>query len=89
MSMKKQILIHGTPVGAVRIGLPAVIMDGGKTIRTSAVLAVYAESRYRLIFETQNTVYFLQYPEKSDAVVDSGRGLFRKRTAVSEGGMNK
>ncbi len=60
--MKKQIQITGIPVGEIQIGSPAVIMESNRTRRTSTVLAIYAKSKSKLVFETKNTVYFLEYP---------------------------
>ncbi len=62
--MKKQIQITGIPVGEIQIGSPAVIMEENLTRRTTTVLAVYAKAKKKLVFETKNTVYFLQHPEE-------------------------
>jgi len=87
--MKKQIQISGTPVGAIQIGSPAVIVEGENTRRTSTVLAIYAESKSKMVFETQNTVYFLQYPEKTNTdIVTAGKCLIRKLTAFHTGGIS-
>ena len=55
--MKKQVKINGTPVGKIQIGYPAVILEGENTRHTSTVLAIYAKSRRKLVFETKNMVY--------------------------------
>lgn len=60
--MKKQIQITGIPVGEIQIGSPTVIMESNRTRRTSTVIAIYAKSKTKLVFETKNTVYFLEYP---------------------------
>ena len=86
--MKKQIKINGTPVGEIQIGFPAVILEGGLTRRTSTVLAIYAESKSKLVFETRNTVYFLQYPESASSgrLLSGGKALIRKLTTFHTGG---
>ena len=86
--MKKQIQINGTPIGEIQIGSPAVILEGELTRRTSTVLAIYAQSKSKLVFETRNTVYFLQYPEKSapGSILSGGKALIRKLTAFHTGG---
>lgn len=86
--MKKQIQINGTPVGNIQIGSPAVIMEGDLTRRTSTVLAIYARSKSKLVFETRNTVYFLHYPEKaaSGNLLSGGKALLRKLTTFHMGG---
>ena len=86
--MKKQIKINGTPVGEIQIGSPAVILEGELTRRTSTVLAIYAESKSKLVFETRNTVYFLQYPESatSGRLLSGGKALIRKLTTLHTGG---
>ena len=86
--MKKQIQINGTPIGEIQIGSPAVIMEGELTRRTSTVLSIYAESKSKLVFETQNTVYLLEYPDQNAAgsLLASGKALIRKLTAFRTGG---
>ena len=86
--MKKQIQINGTPIGEIQIGSPAVILEGELTRRTSTVLAIYAQSKSKLVFETQNTVYFLEYPDKNAAgsLLARGKALIRKLTAFHTGG---
>lgn len=83
--MKKQIQINGTPIGEIQIGSPAVIMEGELTRRTSTVLAIYAQSKSKLVFETKNTVYFLQYPEKaaSGSLLSGGKAIIRKLTSFT------
>lgn len=85
--MKKQIQINGTPIGEIQIGSPAVIMEGELTRRTSTVLAIYAQSKSKLVFETKNTVYFLQYPEKaaSRSLLSGGKAIIRKLTSIHTG----
>ena len=85
--MKKQIQINGTPVGEIQIGSPAVILEGEITRRTSTVLAIYAESKSKLVFETRNTVYFLQYPEKAlpRSILSDGKTIIRKLTSIHSG----
>lgn len=85
--MKKQIQINGTPIGEIQIGSPAVIMEGELTRRTSTVLAIYAQSKSKLVFETRNTVYFLQYPEKaaSGYFLSGGKAIIRKLTSFHTG----
>lgn len=85
--MKKQIQINGTPIGEIQIGSPAVIMEGELTRRTSTVLAIYAQSKNKLVFETRNTVYFLQYPEKAapGSLLTGGKAIIRKLTAFHTG----
>ena len=85
--MKKQIQINGTPVGEIQIGSPAVILEGELTRRTSTVLAIYAQSKSKLVFETRNTVYFLQYPEKSapGSILSGGKAIIRKLTSIHSG----
>lgn len=86
--MKKQIQINGTPVGEIQIGSPAVIREGELTRRTSTVLAIYAQSKSKLVFETRNTVYFLQYPEKAalGSILSGGKAIIRKLTIFHTGG---
>ena len=86
--MKKQIKISGIPVGEIQIGSPAVILEGELTRRTSTVLSIYAESKTKLVFETKNTVYFLEYPEKAapGSILSGGKALIRKLTAFHTGG---
>ena len=79
--MKKQVKINGTPVGKIQIGYPAIILEGENTRHTSTVLAIYAKSRRKLIFETRNTVYFLEYPTESDGIISGGKALFQKLTS--------
>ena len=85
--MKKQIQIPGTPVGEIQIGSPAVILEGEVTRRTSTVLAIYAQSKSKLVFETRNTVYFLQYPEKAlpRSILSDGKAIIRKLTSIHSG----
>ena len=85
--MKKQIQINGTPVGEIQIGSPAVILEGELTRRTSTVLAIYAQSKSKLVFETRNTVYFLQYPEKAAPgnLLSGGKAIIRKLTSIHTG----
>ena len=86
--MKKQIKISGTPVRKIQVGFPAIILEGELTRQTSIVLSIYAESKSKLIFETQNTVYFLEYPDKNAAgsLLASGKALIRKLTTFHSGG---
>ena len=86
--MKKQIKISGTPVRKIQVGSPAIILEGELTRQTSIVLSIYAESKSKLVFETQNTVYFLQYPEKAapGSILSGGKALIRKLTAFHTGG---
>lgn len=87
--MKKQIQINGTPVGNIQIGSPAVIMEGDLTRRTSTVLAIYARSKSRLVFETKNTVYFLEYPiefQRTHSEVTLGSKLKQIMTCFHSGG---
>ena len=86
--MKKQIKISGTPVKKIQVGSPAIILEGELTRQTSIVLSIYAESKSKLVFETQNTVYFLEYPNQNAAggLLSSGKALIRKLTAFHTGG---
>jgi len=86
--MKKQLKISGIPVGEIQIGSPAVILEGELTRRTSTVLSVYAESKTKLVFETKNTVYFLEYPKctATGSLLSGGKALIRKLTAIHTGG---
>ena len=84
--MKKQVKINGTPVGNIQIGYPAVILEGENTRHTSTVLAIYAKSKRKLIFETRNTVYFLEYPTESDGIISGRKALFQKLTSFRPGG---
>ena len=86
--MKKQIKISGTPVKKIQVGSPAIILEGELTRQTSIVLSIYAESKSKLVFETQNTVYFLEYPDKNAAgsLLSGGKALIRKLTAFHTGG---
>ena len=86
--MKKQVKINGTPVGKIQIGYPAIILEGENTRHTSTVLAIYAKSRRKLVFETKNTVYFLEYAEQTvpDGVLSGGKALIRKLTSFRAGG---
>lgn len=84
--MKKQVKINGTPVGKIQIGYPAVIHEGENTRHTSTVLAIYAKSRRKLVFETKNTVYFLEYPTESEGRISSGKALIQKLTSFRAGG---
>ena len=86
--MKKQIKISGTPVRKIQVGSPAIILEGELTRQTSIVLSIYAESKSKLVFETQNTVYFLEYPNQNAAggLLSSGKALIRKLTTFHSGG---
>ena len=85
--MKKQIKISGTPVRKIQVGSPAIILEGELTRQTSIVLSIYAESKSKLVFEAQNTVYFLEYPDKNAAgsLLASGKALIRKLTTFHSG----
>ena len=80
--------ISGTPAGEIQIGYPATILEGKNTRHTSTVLAIYAKSRRKLVFETKNTVYFLEYAEQTvpDGVLSGGKALIRKLTSFRAGG---
>ena len=86
--MKKQIKISGTPVRKIQVGSPAIILEGELTRQTSIVLSIYAESKSKLVFETQNTVYFLEYPNQKNtgSLLSGGKALIRKLTAFHTGG---
>ena len=86
--MKKQVRISGTPAGEIQIGYPATILEGKNTRHTSTVLAIYAKSKRKLIFETRNTIYFLEYPEYKvpENFISTGKALVRKLTSFRAGG---
>ena len=86
--MKKQVKIKGTPAGEIRIGYPATILEGENTRHTSTVLTIYAKSKRKLIFETRNTVYFLEYPDYKapENFLSGGKALIRKLTSFRAGG---
>ena len=86
--MKKQIKISGTPVRKIQVGSPAIILEGELTRQTSIVLSIYAESKTKLVFETKNTVYFLEYPKctATGSFLSGGKALIRKLTAFHTGG---
>ena len=86
--MKKQIKISGTPVKKIQVGSPAIILEGELTRQTSIVLSIYAESKSKLVFETQNTVYFLEYPDPNatGGLLSSGKALIWKLAAFHTGG---
>ena len=61
--MKTQMKIQGNLLSPLAIGSSAFIREGPDTRRTSIVKAIYAQSKSAVVFETQNTVYFLTFPQ--------------------------
>lgn len=63
--MKTQMKIQGNLLSPLAIGSSAFIREGMDTRRTSTVKAIYAQSKSAVVFETQNTVYFLTFPKNT------------------------
>ena len=63
--MKNQVKIQGSLLSPLLVGASAFILEGVTTRRTSPVKAIYAKSKKSVVFETQNTVYFLTFPKQT------------------------
>ena len=65
--MKNQMKIQGSLLSPLLVGESAFIREEADTRRTSAVKAIYARSKSAVVFETQNTVYFLTFPKNTES----------------------
>ena len=65
--MKKQLTLHGSLSLPLRIGERAWITHGDFSIVTSPVKKIWEVGVERIIFETHNTIYTLQFSIVSSA----------------------
>ena len=58
--VKNEIKIKGQLIMPIRIGMPAYIHEDSCIRRTSAVVAICAQSKRSMMFKTQNSIYLLE-----------------------------